>query len=254
MLHRTNENTMKQLSACISRSPSPSLSLLAMEPGRALIDYLFSHLPRSRGRQGDGHPVIVYPGLGAGAWSTGKLRNELTAAGFKAIDWGFGQNNGPRGSVEEWLKQLRDAAAAVQQSEQRTVSLLGWSLGGIYAREIARSAPSLVRQVITLGSPFAARPADTNAGWLYKILSGDKPSADHLKFTTKSLPVPSTSIYSKSDGVVPWRGCLQPRGVQSENIEVEGVSHLGMGVNRDVMRLISNRLSQPEGAWHAFRR
>ena len=243
---------MKQLSP--SSSQSPSLSLLAMEPGRAMIDYLFSHLPRSRGQQGDGHQVIVYPGLGAGAWSTGKLRNALTAAGFKALDWGFGQNNGPRGSVDAWLTELRDAAVAVQQSDQRTVSLVGWSLGGIYAREIARSAPSLVRQVITLASPFAARPADTNARWLYRILSGNKPSADHLKFTTKSLPVPSTSIYSKSDGVVPWRGCLQSRGVRSENIEVDGVSHLGMGVNRDVMRLITDRLAQPEGGWRPFRR
>jgi pimeloyl-ACP methyl ester carboxylesterase len=237
-----------------SSAHSPSLSLLAMEPGRAMIDYLFSHLPRPLLAQGDGHPVIVYPGLGAGSWSTSKLRDELNAAGFNALDWGFGQNNGPRGSIAGWVSELTDAAAAVQQNERRKVSLVGWSLGGIYAREIARVAPEVVRQVITLASPFAARPADTNAAWLYGMLNGSKPSADHLKFAKQSLSVPSTSIYSKSDGVVPWRGCLQPRGAKSENIEVAGVSHLGMGVNRAVLGLVADRLAQPDGGWKRFRR
>jgi predicted alpha/beta hydrolase family esterase len=236
-----------------SDSQSPSLSLLAMEPGRAMLDYLFAHLPQRLQVHGDGHPVIVYPGLGAGAWSTSKLRHELTAAGFNAQDWGFGQNTGPRGGVAAWISELREAVASVQRTEQRKVSLVGWSLGGIYAREIARVAPTLVRQVITLGSPFAARSVDTNAAWLYRILNGSRPPVDHLKFTKQPLPVPSTSIYSRSDGVVPWRGCLQPRGTASENIEVTGVSHLGLGVNREVLKLIVDRLAQPEDGWQRFR-
>jgi hypothetical protein len=237
-----------------SGSQSPSLSLLAMEPGRAMLDYLFAHLPLRSDVRGDGHPVIVYPGLGAGAWSTSKLRHALTAAGFNALDWGFGQNTGPRGGVDAWISELRASVASLERSEQRKVSLVGWSLGGIYAREVARAAPALVRSVITLGSPFAARSEDTNAAWLYRMLSGSRPPVDHLKLAKQPLPVPSTSIYSKSDGVVPWRGCLQPRGATSENIEVAGVSHLGLGVNRDVLKVIVDRLAQPENGWQRFRR
>ena len=199
--------------------------------------------------------MIVYPGLAAGAWSTRRLRGKLIGAGFAARDWGFGLNHGPRGSVEAWLSQLRDAVALIHDEYGRKVSLVGWSLGGIYAREVARLAPELVRQVVTLGTPFAARPEDTHASWLYGVLNRSKPpTSKELAGLKQALPVPSTSVYSKADGVVPWRGCIQMRAPLAENIEVSSASHLGMGVNRDVLRLIAERLAQPEGAWRPYGR
>ena len=172
---------------------SPSLSLLATEPGRAFLDYLGSHLLRAPLAQGDGHPVIVYPGLGTGAWSTARLRESLIGAGFDARDWGFGQNTGPRGSVPEWLALLRDAVETVRAETGRDVSLVGWSLGGIYAREVGRDAPAAVRQVVTLGSPFAAPPDATHAGWLYRLLNRSKPETAYAERLKQVLPVPSTS-------------------------------------------------------------
>lgn len=233
---------------------SPNLSLLITEPCRALIDYLISHLPSVPLPPGDGHPVIIYPGLGAGARSTVRMRRALDTAGFKTLDWGFGKNHGPRGSVEDWLGKLRSALDVIHEQTSEKVSLVGWSLGGIYARELARRAPEIVRQVITLASPFAARPDTTHAGWLYKFFSGTSlpKSPGYLEYLREALPVPSTSIYSKSDGVVPWWGCIQARGAHSENIEVAGASHLGMGGNRLVWRIVADRLAQPEGLWRSY--
>jgi pimeloyl-ACP methyl ester carboxylesterase len=231
---------------------SPALSLLATEPGRALLDYLGSHLRHAPLAQGDGHPVIVYPGLGAGAWSTSRLRESLNGAGFDARDWGFGQNTGPKGSIPDWLERLREGVALVRAETGRDVSLVGWSLGGIYAREIGRDAPELVRQVVTLGSPFAARPDATHAAWLYRLLNRAQPESSYAARMKQVLPVPSTSIYSKSDGVGPWRGCIQPGGRLAENIEVGGVSHLGMGTNRKVLEIVADRLAQPEGDWRRY--
>ena len=244
---------MNSCSAADAAPRSPSLSLLATEPARALLDYLGSHLPRAPLATGDGHPVVVYPGLGAGAWSTARLREALIEAGFDARDWGFGQNTGPRGSIPDWLKQLREAVDAVRSERGREVSLVGWSLGGIYAREVGRAAPELIRQVITLGSPFAAPPDATHAAWLYRVLNRKtRPKPGYQEHLRQTLPVPSTSIYSKSDGVVPWQGCIQPQASQSENIEVAGVSHLGMGTSRKVLAIVADRLAQPVGGWRRY--
>ena len=180
-----------------------------------------------------------------------RLRSALAAAGFDSVDWGFGLNRGPRGSLPDWLDRLAAAAEAESARDGRKVSLVGWSLGGIYAREIARAVPDAVRQVVTLGSPFAAEADATHAGWFYRLLSGSKPpqSRRYLQDLRRALPVPSTSVFSKADGIVPWQGCLQKEGPLSENIEVPGVSHLGMGTHRAVLALVAERLAQPEGQW-----
>jgi len=230
---------------------TPPLALLASEPVRALVDLVVSRAPRAPGAVGDGHRVIVYPGLGAGAWSMSRLRSALDAAGFESVDWGFGLNRGPRGSLPRWLERLAAAVADESDRDGRKVSLVGWSLGGIYAREIARAMPDAVRQVITLGSPFGADAEATHAGWLYRLLSGSQPpqSRRYLQDLKRALPVPSTSVFSKSDGIVPWQGCMQKEGPLSENVEMPGVSHLGMGTNRAVLALVAERLAQPEGGW-----
>jgi pimeloyl-ACP methyl ester carboxylesterase len=218
---------------------SPAIALLASEPARAFLDLVASHGSHEPLAEGDGHRVIVYPGLGASAWTTWRLRSALDGAGFSTVDWGFGLNRGPRGSLQKYLERLGAAVEAESERDGRRVSLVGWSLGGIFAREIARVVPHAVRQVITLGSPFGAEADATHAGWLYRLLSGLR----------RPLPVPSTSIYSKADGIVPWQGCLQKEGPLAENIEVPGVSHLGMGTHRAVIALVAERLAQPEGRW-----
>ena len=230
---------------------SPAIALLASEPARALLDLVASPGPHAPLAEGDGHRVIVYPGLGASAWTTWRLRSSLDGAGFSTADWGFGLNRGPRGSLQKFLERLGTAVEAESERDGRKVSLVGWSLGGSFAREIARVVPHAVRQVITLGSPFAAEADATHAGWLYRLLSGSQPpqSPRQLRELRRPLPVPSTSIYSKADGIVPWQGCLQKEGPLAENIEVPGVSHLGMGTHRAVLALVAERLAQPEGRW-----
>jgi pimeloyl-ACP methyl ester carboxylesterase len=239
------------LSSLSLHSQSPAIALLASEPARAFVDLFASRAPRAARAAGDGHRVIVYPGLGAGAWSTLRLRSTLAAAGFDTVDWGFGLNRGPRGSLTDWLERLAAAVDDESVRSGRKVSLVGWSLGGIYAREIARVVPHAVRQVVTLGSPFGAEADATHAGWLYRLLSGSKPpqSRRYLQDLRRPLPVPSTSVFSKADGIVPWQGCLQKEGPRSENIEVPGVSHLGMGTHRAVLALVAERLAQPDGKW-----
>jgi len=136
----------------------------------------------------------------------------------------------------------------------KKVSLIGWSLGGIFAREIARRAPSQVRSVITLGSPFAGAPKASNAWKLYERASRqsveDWPHRERMKTPP---PVPSTAIYSRSDGIVAWQGCRERPGPLSENIEVEG-SHCGLGHNPAVLYAVADRLAQPEGGWRPFER
>jgi pimeloyl-ACP methyl ester carboxylesterase len=132
----------------------------------------------------------------------------------------------------------RDQIGALAAATGTPVTLIGWSRDGLIAREAARIAPKAVRMVITLGSPFAA-PSATNVGALWKALAAP-------------LAVPCTSIYSRADGVVAWRACLQPEGPQSENVEVRG-SHLGLGFNPAALWVIADRLAQPLGTWTPFR-
>jgi pimeloyl-ACP methyl ester carboxylesterase len=138
---------------------------------------------------------------------------------------------------------------------EQKVSLIGWSLGGIYAREIARVMPDAVRQVITLGTPFAGDGDATNVGWIYRVLSGQPARVDdNLSRRLRSTPpVPTTSVFSRSDGVVAWQACQEPRELpQAENVEVEG-SHVGLVWHPKVWSVVADRLAQPEGAWRPYR-
>jgi alpha-beta hydrolase superfamily lysophospholipase len=235
---------------------APPLSLLFAEPFRAIFDALASHVAAHPTPVGDGHPVIVYPGLGAGAMNTSQLRIFLGRAGFDVSDWGSGVNIGHEGEFDDWIDPLVANVRSLQERHGgRKVSLIGWSLGGIFAREIARRAPDAVRTVITLATPFASLGDGNHAGTIYKLLNGDA-----ARFTPElearlreSLPVPTTSVYSKSDGIVCWRGCIQKRSALSESVEVDA-SHLGMISHPDVLRIVADRLAQPEGRWKPLRR
>ncbi len=144
--------------------------------------------------------------------------------------------------------------ATLRASTGTPVTLVGWSRGGLIAREAARVAPDAVRMVITLGSPFAA-PSATNVGPAWRRLTGAAFPArtpEQWKALAAPLPVPSTSIYSRADGVVAWRACLQSEGPLSENVEVRG-SHLGLGFNPAALWVVADRLAQPLGTWTPFR-
>ncbi len=199
--------------------------------------------------KGDGHPVIVFPGLGANDFSTVPLRGFLTRLGYATYPWNFGFNFGPKHGV------LKGCAALVRELADKhgaKVSLIGWSLGGVYAREIAKEVPELSRCVITLGTPFTGPPQATNAWRLYELVSGQKVDDHPLQAQlAQTPPVPTTSIYSKTDGVVAWQCSINPPGRHAENIEVQA-SHVGMGLNPLAHFAIADRLAQPVGDWQPF--
>ncbi len=201
--------------------------------------------------EGDGHSVIVFPGLGAGDLSTAPLRNFLNAQGYETFGWDLGRNLGPREGV---LEKSVVRIAEIQKASGRKVSLVGWSLGGIYAREIAKALPKIVRSVTTLGTPFGGDPKATNAWRYYQFASGQKLNDPNLLARVKEAPpVPTTSIYSRTDGVVAWQLSHQVESVQAENIEVVA-SHVGMGLNPIALYAVADRLAQADGKWKKFDR
>lgn len=241
------------MGTAVNPSSPPSQLLLALEVrGIWELQAFFAAYPLLRyAPRGDGHPVLVLPGLAASDVSTRPLRSYLKAQGYAAHGWKLGANHGPRPGVEDGI----DARLAeLSDRYGRKVSLIGWSLGGVFAREVSRRAPERVRQVITLGSPFANEPKASNAWQLYEALSGrrveDWPGREAMKLPP---PVPSTAIYTRSDGIVAWQGCREQQSATTQNIEVEG-SHSGLGFNPAVLYAIADRLALPENEWAPFDR
>jgi len=200
---------------------------------------------------GDGHPVMVLPGLAASDVSTAPLRAFLRSRGYAAYGWDLGRNLGLRpGLTARKLMRLRE----IRERHGRKVSLIGWSLGGIFAREVAKELPDDVRQVITLGSPFKGHPKANRAWRLYEFLAGHSVDEARLGASTSSAPlVPTTSIFSRSDGVVAWQCCMEDDRAHTENVEVRA-SHFGLGAHPAALYAIADRLSQPEGRWLPFDR
>jgi pimeloyl-ACP methyl ester carboxylesterase len=237
--------------------PPPSPLLLALE-FRAAWEF-GAILPAwpllQRAPVGDGHPVIVFPGLSASDGSTVPLRSYLATRNYAVSGWNQGHNFGPRaGVLEAASHQVQETFAA---SGGRKVSLIGWSLGGIYARELAKLHPELVRCVITLGTPFSGAPQSTHAWRLFQLTSGRDIRNETTRFDLPAAPpVPTTSVFSRTDGVVAWQGSLQatdPDNPCTENIEVIA-SHLGLGMNPSAMWAVADRLAQAEGRWKPFER
>lgn len=232
---------------------APSWLLMSLE-WRAYFEFgaTVASLPwLQKAPQGDGHPVLVFPGLAAGDLTTATMRAYLAKRGYAVYGWEQGLNLGPRpGVVEGNLRRVR----ALADKHGRTVSLVGWSLGGIYAREIAKEIPEVVRSVVTLGTPFTGHPRATNAWRLYELTAGHKPH-HHPRHERLHIPPPrpTTSIYSKTDGVVAWQCSINAPHPHTENIEVYA-SHLGLGMNPAALYAIADRLAQREGAWHRFHR
>ena len=206
----------------------------------------------ARAPRGDGHPVIVIPPFGAGDVLTTVARRFIGGLGYEVHRWGRKEILG--------LNRLATVAVArleeIHRASGRTVSLVGHSLGGIYAREIARSAPELVRSVITVGSPFAG-DLKSNYVWpLYESVTGTRIAgmpSEFMERMNEPPPVPSTAIYSRTDGVASWQSCIEHSGPTAENIGVQS-SHIGLLHHPLVLYLIADRLAEPLGAWKPFKR
>ncbi|CAG2159848.1 esterase/lipase family protein [Cupriavidus numazuensis] len=243
------------LAAPFNREPDercPSILLYGIE-GRALLELaslpwtlplLLRDVPR-----GDGHSVLVLPGLLASDHSTSLLRRFLRSRGYDVHGWKQGNNLGPR---EGLLEALQHRVESLHQTSGRKISLIGWSLGGVYARELARAMPEKVRQVITLGSPLYGAPETSSNAWqVFRFLTRGQ-AVDESARGNVAPPVPTTSIYSRADGVVGWGCSVERPGPMTDNIEINVASHLGLGVNPLVWYAVGDRLALPEDGWTHF--
>ncbi|HEX9066622.1 MAG TPA: alpha/beta hydrolase [Streptosporangiaceae bacterium] len=240
----------------------PSVGLYLTEPARGLAS--LAHLPLAApwlasAPRGDGHGVLVLPGFMASDHSTAVLRRFVRRLGYQVTGWNLGRNRGPTPEVIAGLPvQLADLAGR----SGGPVSLIGWSLGGIFARQLARRRPDQVRQVITLGSPFALTDArQTRAGAAYRRREHlHAPGTERRReLLAEPLPVPSTALFSRHDGIVAWQACVAPESDSAsepalkphENIEVR-CAHLGFGTDPATLWAVADRLAVPPAEWRPF--
>lgn len=233
----------------------PSLFWLMSEGGRAAIEmgiyFASSPLLEYFSEKGDDHTVIVLPGFMASNSSTSFLRKFLNKIGYNAIGWPLGRNYGDPELINQLFEYIHD-----QYLESgKPVSLIGWSLGGVFARQVAKEMPHAIRQVITLGSPFKGLDQPNYANWLYKLVSDnngiDGFDEEFLNELNEPANVPTTAIYSKEDGIVPWEVCQEDEDDFHQNIQVRG-AHIGLGHNATVLKIIADRLQYDAESWLSF--
>ena len=234
----------------------PSLLWSLTEATRAIIELgtffpfkLINNIPKN----GDGHPVLILPGFLATDSSTVHLRRFVNDLNYHVYGWGEGRNF----AHEEYIGLLFEKVSSIYEKHGRPVSIIGWSLGGIYARQLAKGLPHQVRQVITLGSPFKGVKQANNAKWMYDLLTRGtgraKINDELIEDIPYPAPVPTTAIYSKEDGIVPWKLCMEEQETAiHQNIQVRG-SHFGLGFNPAVLLIIADRLKYTEENWQKFK-
>lgn len=230
--------------------PMRALGELAMQPaGRRVLGFA---------PDGDGHPVITLPGFLGGDGSTALIRRYLGEKNYDPYPWRLGRNNGPQTTGDGGALLDEQITRVFERTGQR-VSLVGWSLGGVMARNAARRIPEKIRKVITLGSPFEAGENSSSISRVFRYVSGHDPKSEAFQEILDynrpppPLSVPSTAIFSKTDGVVHWRTCVERPAPNTDNIEVYA-SHVGLGLNPVVYFLLAERLSIPDGEWTPFDR
>lgn len=236
---------------------APSKALAALEPFRAIAEFagLWMAAPiLLAAPRGDGHCVLVLPGFGTDDQSTQTLRRFLSYLGYCSSEWTLGHNLGYR-TLGESEARLRQRVESLVATSGRKISLVGWSLGGVMARHMGRDHPEWVRRVVTLCAPFTGDPTATSIRRFYETVSGENLDEPHSRAAwqaNRAPPsVPTTSIYSKSDGVTAWQNCLEIETTMAENVEVTG-SHLGMLHNVVALGVVADRLAQPEIGWKPY--
>jgi len=244
---------MPELPARPSRDPKAPGPLLMLLEGRApweLAATLAAAPLLQRLPEGDGHPVLVFPGLSAPDLTTLPLRTFLRSRGYTPYEWEQGFNLGPREGV---LAKCRERAEILAHKHGEKVSLVGWSLGGLYAREIAKELPEQTRCVVTLGTPFSGHPRANNAWRLYELLSGQRldDAGALIDQVRQPPPVPTTSVYSRTDGIVSWKCSLNDASPLTENVGVHA-SHFGLGMNPLALYVLADRLAQDPSCWERF--
>ncbi|HEX4739431.1 MAG TPA: alpha/beta hydrolase [Allosphingosinicella sp.] len=191
---------------------------------------LLSRFWRGFGRLGergpaDGPPLMVIPGFLATDRTTLGLQRAFAEAGYRVAGWGLGFNRGAReDTVERLVRQLEHFA------QGRKVVLVGWSLGGLYARELAKARPELVEKVVTLASPFSGDPHNNNVWRLYELVAGhpvDKPPIDGDP--AAKPPVPTLAIWSRNDGIVAPAAARGKPGERDAEQELD-CGHMGFAV------------------------
>lgn len=243
-------------SAAIASKP-PSLFWTLTE-GRAIFELgAFGVLrkPLKNLPKGDGHPVLVMPGFMASDMSTRPMRRLLDDLGYETFGWGLGRNVRFN---EKREAEMSDLIERIFKQTGQKLSIVGWSLGGVFARELAKLHPNKVRFVISLGSPISNDRRYSAPSALFERINGKEtaPEAEgRYANLEEAPPVPTTSILTKTDGIVSWRGSVQPEqsGTLTENIVVPA-SHVGLGVNPLAMVAIADRLAQDEDDWMPFDR
>jgi len=235
--------------------PPPGL-LLALEGQRAVTEFgafLAASPWLQTAPRGEGRPVLVLPGFMADDSSTRVLRSFLRSRGYHVHGWRLGRNVGPSRQILDGMDSRLDALA---DAHGQPVSIVGWSLGGIFARELARRTPDSVRRVVTLGSPFRiTSPDQSRASRLfdrYSYLHVDPAELPIFARDREAMAMPATAVYSRTDGVVAWQTCVDVAGPLAENVEVRG-SHCGLGHNPAALFVVADRLAQPVGGWSPFR-
>lgn len=199
----------------------------------------------------DGPPVLVIPGFVAHDRTTAALRRALAAAGWRVHGWDNGTNWGARAdTVERLVKRVEAIGAIGAKSAGRPILVVGWSLGGLFARELARAVPERIRAVVTLGSPFSGDPKQNNVWRIYERVAGHKVDQPPLPRITAKPPVPQLALWSRKDGLVAPRSA---RGLDDERDKAVELNctHMAFGVSartaREVVREIKVFLGEVEG-------
>lgn len=234
----------------IAQAPVPGVAApgigLLMRETRVIAEigrYYLRPIDVSECEQGCGQPIMVIPGFGASDRHTKPLRKSLNDLGFAAHGWDQGYNWGMRPQVRQALEKRLDE---LNQRHGSKVALAGWSLGGVFVREMARYTPDKVSMVFTMGSPINGHPNANNVARLFNLMNRNrKVDADMEGFQKRRVPppVPCVAIHSKTDGIVAWQCAREVAAPNTENIEVKG-THFGMACNPQVIKAISSRLAR----------
>jgi pimeloyl-ACP methyl ester carboxylesterase len=232
--------------AAVSRLPKPSLLLAACEIGRVSVEYPSSLLvdalvPASD--EGQGRPVLVLPGFYSPDGATRRCRSHLRRLGYQPHGWGLGRNYG---LTDDILDGVLDRFDELDARHGEPLSVVGWSFGGLLARWVAHQRPDRVRQVVCLGSPYRREGEHTRTTPLFERTARTHGLSDRalevVETLRQPLPVPVTAIYSKTDGIVNWRGCALD-AEDGENIAVPS-SHVGLVSNPVALAVLADRLAQ----------